>query len=1210
MDETITLGPFQLGRCIGEGGMGKVFRAVHVDTGTAVAVKVIAGADDRASRRAFHREVQAHAGLVHPGVVYLFDYGTIPAEATGSSDGALSAGASYVAMELADRGTLRDHMCQDWQSVRRVLLQVLDALAFAHARGVIHRDLKPENLLLFEDAEADRTRVKLADFGLAHALDAVTERDERDLEKFSGTPHYMAPEQIRGQWRRYGPWTDLYALGCVAWHLVCGRPPYTGNSVMGIALKHCDEGSPSLEPRFAIPDGVEAWIRRAMATDPAARFQCAADAARALPGAANVREPSEDGPVAEGDAVDSIAPTAMMQTLVWQESGLSTEPAATIPISATTDMALADTVADELPAPSGQRSERSSQIDEVDQHPPVPPSWRPPDRDQLPTALLDAGLGLFGLREVPLVDREEERDLIWKALCEVVEERCLRVVFLVGEAGVGKSRLARWMATRAHEVGAARVYRAIYAPGTREAAAGIAGMIQNAFHTWKLGRGELYEELCERLPRLGDADDAVEFDARALTELVYPSTDGGEVDGPRFRFASRHQKNTLIARVLARLGRRRSPVVWLDDLHHNPDTVGLVEHLVTSNDPPTGLILATVRSDILADNPEIERRITDLADHKRCERIDVGPIGPADHRELIDRMLPVAAEFGDRLAERTEGNPLFAHQLLGDLIASRDIEAGPQGFQIPAGASPSVPDDIHQLWTGRIDKLVNRYPSEEAEAAREAIELAAALGREVATEEWRAVCADAGHHIPERLIDELVERGLARRTDNGWSFAHGLLVDSIERKSAEDGRWCEHHRRCATSLEQLYLEERGETARRRAKHWLAAGDDERALEPLLEAAEHYQITGDLDAAFSVCDLHDEARQRLGLGADDRRTVRALLKRVRLTSRVGGFDEVERVVERCEATCRRQGWDDLLAEVSVHQAYLADLLHGDIDSGIEIAQRALTIFEALDDQLGIARTLRRLGWLQRRGGDIREAHQSFQKAERVTGGIGDPRQHAISLNTLSVVHKDRHEYDVANEFLSRALQIFEEIGDPFLISTCLNGLGDNYRFKGDLACAEDYYRRDLADCIRAGINQEIHISHINLGIVSSMQGKFGEGIDWFQRALDVATNQNLSGWVGYIHGVSLFPVTGLGDWEGFDHHLERAREHLQQRPIFNRDMAECCAEAGRLAYEAGEVERARSAWEMAREQWVELDEPDEVAAIDEDLEALETKGSQK
>ena len=120
----------------------------------------------------------------------------------------------------------------------------------------------------------------------------------------------------------------------------------------------------------------------------------------------------------------------------------------------------------------------------------------------------------------------------------------------------------------------------------------------------------------------------------------------------------------------------------------------------------------------------------------------------------------------------------------------------------------------------------------------------------------------------------------------------------------------------------------------------------------------------------------------------------------------------------------------------------------------------------------------------------------------------------------------------------------------------------------------------------------------------MQGKFREGSDCLRRALDIVTDQNLPGYFGYVHAVSCFAVAGLSDWEGFDHHLACAREYLQKWPMVERDIAECSVEAARLACEARQPQRARGAWKMAREQWVELDEPDEVAAIDTRLEALD------
>src|SRR5262245_24170105 len=137
------------------------------------------------------------------------------------------AGSPFLAMELANVGSLREHATPvDYPSVRHLLLQLLDALAHAHARGVLHRDVKPGNVLIFED-DLGRRAVKLADFGLAHALGRCPVDGE--LSATAGTPTYMAPEQHQGAWREFGPWTDLYALGCTAFRLVQGRPPFEGD---------------------------------------------------------------------------------------------------------------------------------------------------------------------------------------------------------------------------------------------------------------------------------------------------------------------------------------------------------------------------------------------------------------------------------------------------------------------------------------------------------------------------------------------------------------------------------------------------------------------------------------------------------------------------------------------------------------------------------------------------------------------------------------------------------------------------------------------------------------------------------------------------------------------------------------------------------------------------------------------------------------------
>ena len=115
----------------------------------------------------------------------------------------------------------------------KILLDFLDALAHAHARGMIHRDIKPANVLL----DTVTGHVKISDFGLVHSAEFVPRPGHQvreisqaeDDQSISGTPAYMAPEQIQADWRRFGPWTDLYAVGAMAWKLSTGRPPYPGD---------------------------------------------------------------------------------------------------------------------------------------------------------------------------------------------------------------------------------------------------------------------------------------------------------------------------------------------------------------------------------------------------------------------------------------------------------------------------------------------------------------------------------------------------------------------------------------------------------------------------------------------------------------------------------------------------------------------------------------------------------------------------------------------------------------------------------------------------------------------------------------------------------------------------------------------------------------------------------------------------------------------
>jgi serine/threonine protein kinase/tetratricopeptide (TPR) repeat protein len=301
----IRLGSFLLERPIARGGMAEVWRGVHVGEQMPAAVKVLTGprAREEAFVRALQNEISAVARLDHPGIIVLYDRGEVTAEAALQSGGRLTKGSPWFAMEMCSHGALSPRRFPlPWRATRLLLLSLLDALAHAHARGVVHRDLKPGNILL-SAPDDPRPGLKLSDFGIAQAL----EQDGGPADAHSGTPRYMAPEQFAGRARAIGPWTDLYALGCIAYQLATGAPPFAGDPLR-LSVAHSHDAVPSMRHVDAsFPAGYEAWVLRLLEKEPQHRFRVAADAAWALLQLAPDDEPTGDSG-SWADALRSLRP--------------------------------------------------------------------------------------------------------------------------------------------------------------------------------------------------------------------------------------------------------------------------------------------------------------------------------------------------------------------------------------------------------------------------------------------------------------------------------------------------------------------------------------------------------------------------------------------------------------------------------------------------------------------------------------------------------------------------------------------------------------------------------------------------------------------------------------------------------------------------------------------------------------------------------------
>ena len=261
---------YHLSREIGAGGMATVYLAHDLRHGRPVAIKVLsAQLAEVLGRDRFIREIELAAQLQHPHILALLD--------SGEADGLMYYIMPYVAGESLRQRLVRQGTLPVAEAVR-LTSEVADALASAHRRGVIHRDIKPENILLQEG------HALVADFGIALAARPSGEQRLTETGVSLGTPAYMSPEQITGNFEADGR-SDLYSLACVLFEMLAGFPPYHGPTAQAVMVKHVTEAIPALsggsEP---IPAPVTAAVARALAKAPSARFPTVTDFATALTG--------------------------------------------------------------------------------------------------------------------------------------------------------------------------------------------------------------------------------------------------------------------------------------------------------------------------------------------------------------------------------------------------------------------------------------------------------------------------------------------------------------------------------------------------------------------------------------------------------------------------------------------------------------------------------------------------------------------------------------------------------------------------------------------------------------------------------------------------------------------------------------------------------------------------------------------------------------
>ena len=976
---TVVMSRYRLVERIGKGGMGEVWRATDQVVGQDVAVKFLVGVIDPESRHRFSAEVRAMARLDHPHIVSVLDQGEHDAAPL------------FVMTRLAGLPLGRWLRLAQWENALVAFDQVLDALAYAHARGLIHRDLKPSNIIV--TGVPDQPHAVVLDFGIA----INPQSDGLYTGEIVGSPGYMAPEQRRGETWRARASTDLYAFGVLLYEAVSGRSPFGKGAKRPEALE-----SPSfLFPRAKFPlkprggyehiaEEIEPLLRRLLSFRISDRPLLASDVREELSRAVERARLEQQRPEAE---------------VPWEERAEEEE----------------------------EEEERTELLS------PWHPVYLAPRKA---TTKLPPGVySLYGLRQPPVLGRDEELRLMWRAARRAFAGGKPWVVFLEGINGIGKSHLARHLSERANEQGLARFIEVTYLPRAPAAS----GMVPCLEQVLRLREAVDREGARTRLDAwLADEGAPDEVLSRALVDLLRPVGQGQHI-GPSM-------KSHSFLGVLRAMCQQRAVIVQIHDIQFCQDesALYLLDELLQHDALPV-LALATVRVD--EQSAEFAQEYEAIRDQVRVERITLGPLPEGAVRSLLRSYVTLEPELEDLLVERSEGLPLLASQLLDDLLRGGALEDGPSGARLKRDeVLEALPEGIRSFWAGRIERVAGE--DEEGPYWVDALQ-GLALSR---VELSRPVIRAAGEALGEPLDDAVAawerEGLLIEGPDERVRFCHSELSREVAAKVSPEAavRW---HIIWAAALGRLEEGGRGRFGLERGLHLIDAGEPEKALMALLDSAERAHTRGDTHRTQTAARQAESLARKL---RDPIRLAWALRWHGGAALAAGRVDEADKLLDRARQTFERErvlvGLGATLEALATSRVSRAAYL-----PAVELCTIAVEAFRRVQGEAGLSMVLGTMGTALTRLGRSSEARAVLREAEDVARRAGDARALASALQGRGECAWYQGDLDQAEEAFAAGLEIAERAWRA-AVPSLYDGLGLVALARGDFDEARSYLERAI------------------------------------------------------------------------------------------------------------------------------------------------------
>ena len=1205
MDSNKRIGAFTLINPLGQGAMGEVWRAVlhrdfvrsqigvPVSDQIQVAIKFLHlhALEDDWAREGFSSETAATASLRHPHIVTILDYGIITKQ-IASEDAIQHFGlqSPYLVMELIE-GSNWARVAEQviWPDLEMMIIQILDALSHAHARGVIHRDIKPENIMMSSlSQKLSDQRAILTDFGLAHAFNS---NQNFDSESIAGTPAYMAPEQFLGHWRDQGPWTDLYSLGCTIWRMVSTSAPYgNGNEVHAIAKGHIYESIPPLKNSIVVPKGLEKWLQRLIAKRPQERFANAAEAKHAL-------LQIDQSPIQPIDLYGDhsiIDPT--------QEHSLGNIKKITSTYSSLSSYKANHHTATVLPIPQN-----------------IPKEYLESEGNQ---SLQSLSLYLFGIRSFPLVGRHNIKRQIWQSLHEVSLHgaRCL---ILTGAAGCGKSHIAKWLCEQVLEQGIGSVLHLEHHDLTKK------DIVQSSEKQTQSEKQKLSTLPSGFLPALirdlkihdlskNDSIDRlyslvghIEHHRNSIDQYIKLlfGDDGHSLShlGIQREVLSEWEQHGLILQLLLRtstddtaLSKPNFHVVWIDDAHLGHDSLRFCRSILSSDnasDIPI-LFVCTLQPEELTLERKERIEFAALGAHPRTTTVNVPSIKPDEHRAILASMLHLSPELLEIISYKTSGNPQYAKQILTEIIKDGALEYSSTGFKLIDDYSITTPTREINRWMQKIESAIASCTKTQGAL----LFAAGLLGHQFSVHDLQGAFKEVEENKIKSIVDLLIRERLIKEVQeiqfknskypsslHNYEFVHPILPEILESKSKILGFYNNINKRIVGYL-QTQQDYHGNIRRGffllRTDKWLEGIE-------LLSSLIYLML---YKCEYSIC---SSALFRILQTLKQNHTPFYDTKLTRI------FTLIHLYARECNNTKLKQHYKEVLKDRLLQYEDTESLAYyilyegldfykeGKLDQSEYLFERVQKIALSLKDEHIYAQSGRGLALVKVRQGKVKKAEtilqELFDRLEKNPTKIHTHYNYGMNLLYRSIIYMQKGAFDKIGEYLLQAQRLFEKHSLKKLLAETINIQGDVHRYMKEYKQATTKYEEAFAHMQEIN-HPDIFVTQINLGLLRVQSERYEEAFELMEPILEqlkerppklicaqliclpfLSSQQRWIKWEQFLKSIEgLLDVTGYSELD-FGELLEMEAFHLEH---------------------LGETEKAKRCWLLGAQVWDALQDPEQ------------------